>query len=71
MEKYIKIQEEEFRAPDYPSLIIKENAYFYSYPIVRQIERSKTLSDIWVYGKNVDSNNIYLSKTKIEDYYSL
>lgn len=71
MEKYIEMQENCFRGSDVPTLIIDEDAYFYTMPLFIQESKNYLKSDISKYVKDADNTNIYNSKININDYYHM
>ena len=70
MEEVVKGQEEFFAVVDWRTGTIVDDAYFYSYPIVRQEDTHSLKSEINTHAIS-DSSNLYLKFTKKEDYFSI
>lgn len=70
MEEVVKGQEEFFAVVDWRTGAIVDDAYFYSYPIVRQEDAHNLKSGIHTSVIN-DSSNLYLKFTNREDYFSI
>lgn len=71
MEKYMKKQEEFLTGVDYYTCQMRENCYFYTYPLIRQENKSETTSDIATYTDGYEVNNVYLSKCNKDEYYHM
>ena len=70
MEEVVKGQEEFFAVVDWRTGVIRNNAYLYSYPIVRQEDTHILKSGIHT-GAISDSSNLYLKFTNRENYFSI
>jgi len=70
MEEVVKGQEEFFAVVDWRTGTIVDDAYFYSYPIVRQEDTHVLKSGIHTSAIS-DNSNLYLKFTNREDYFSI
>ena len=72
MKYYTESQERYAMGVDYYTCVLQDDAFFYSYPLVRQEDKKETSSDIAAkYSSEYEKSNVYLAKSDRALYYHM